>query len=234
MARPWRRRRRRLVVIFRFMVGQAMGMKPTAALALMLAMLPAASFGQSLVVASNSEWAVSASYAYSQKYHDGAWVQIDIGMTSKRSWTIRPHRAFHLLTPDGERIDLPDQRAFRRGYESIQAMYARAATMQLSPWLAFSTCRDRAFVGWPEARGGDRRARICRTWRLWGNGGVDLAETLGPSSAGGASLFFESPSGTWADGRYTLVVNGPGDGEARLPIILGVPAADAVIRSAER
>lgn len=210
-----------------------MGMK-TAALALTFAMTPAASFCQSLVSASNSAWAVSASYAYSQKHHDDAWIQIDVGMTSGRRWTIYPHRAFHLLTPDGKRIDLPDQRAFRRGYESIQAMFARAATMQLSPWLAFTTCRDRAFVGWPPERGGDWRARICRTWRLWGNGGVDWAETLGPGNAGGASLFFESPSGTWADGRYTLVVNGPGDAEARLPIILGVPAADAVIRSAER
>ena len=211
-----------------------MGMKLTAALALMLAMTPAASFGQSLVIASNSKWAVSASYAYSQKYHDGAWIQIDIGMTSRRWWTIQPHRAFHLLTPDGERIDLPDQRAFRRGLEGIQAMYARAATMQLSPWLAFSTCRDRAFVGWPEERGGDWRAGFCRTWRLWGNGGVDLTQTVGPTSPGGASLFFESPSGTWADGRYTLVVSGPDDAEARLPIILGVPAADAVSRSADR
>lgn len=221
------------MVSFRFMVGHAMGMKLTVALAL-LATAPAASFSQSLVVASDSEWAVAASYAYSQKYHDGAWIQIDVGMNSFRWWTIQPLRAFHLLTPDGERIDLPDQREFRRGYEGIQAMYARAATMQISPWLAFAGCRDLAFAGWPERRRGYDSSRRCRTWRLWGNSDVDWTETVGPNSAGGASLFFESPSGTWADGRYTLVVNGPGDAEARLPIILGAPAADAVIRSVER
>ena len=208
----------------------------TTALALMLAMTPAASFAQSFFVASDSDWAVAASYTYSQKHHDGAWIQIDVGMTSTRRRTVYPHRTFHLLTPEGERIDLPDQRAFRRGLESIRAMYARAATMQITPWLAFAVCRDQAFAGWPEwaITVGYDSSGGCRTWRLWGNSDVDWTETTGPGNYGGASLFFESPSGTWAEGRYTLMVKGPGGAEVGLPIILGDPAVDAVGRSTQR
>ena len=212
-----------------------MGLKLTtaAALALMLAMTPAASFAQSLFVASDSDWAVAVSYAYSQRYHDGAWIQIDVGTTSTRRRTVYPHRMFHLLTPDGERIDIPDQRAFRRGLEDIRAMYARAATMQITPWLAFTSCRDQAFAGWPErSTVGYDNSSGCRMWRLWGNSDVDWTETTGPGNYGGASLFFESPSGTWAAGRYTLMVKGPGGAEVGMPIILGDP--DAVVRSAQR
>lgn len=197
-----------------------MGMKSTALALMFAAIAPAASYSQSLVVASNSEWTVSASYAYSQRYHADPWIQIDVGMDSVRPWTIRPHEAFHLLTPDGERIDLPDQRAFRRGFQSIQAMYARAATMQLSPWLALKGCEELGFADMPPQRGGGRRSEFCRTWRLWGNSDVDWTATVGPR-LGGASLFFESPTGTWPAGQYTLVVSGPPNApDARLPINL--------------
>lgn len=201
----------------------------------MLAMTPAASSGQSLIVSGNSEWRVAASYAYSQQHHDDAWILIDVGLGSEHPWTIRPHEAFYLLTPEGERIDLPDQRAYRRGRNSIRSMYARAVTMQLSPWLAFTHCRVLPYVGWSEARQAtaddwNRLGRVrlsgepgCLNWRLWGNSDIDWTATLNSGASGGASLFFESPSGTWADGEYTLVVSGPGDSVARLPINLIAP-----------
>ena len=199
-----------------------MAMKTTV-LALLLAVTPAGAFGQSLVVASNDVWAVSASYGYSQRHHTGAWIRVDVGLQSTRQWTIQPHEAFHMLTRDGERIDLPDQRAYRRGLGDIRAIDVQAAAMQLSPWLAFDLCKDTAFLG--NAEVGAIRvyddSRYCLTWRLWGNGGVDFVATVAPFQAGGASLYFEAPGGTWPDGQYTLVVNGPRDlPSARLPINL--------------
>ena len=236
------------MVVLRFMVGQAMGMRIAAAVLAAVMTAPAAS-GQALVISGNGEWAVSASYAYSQRHHaDDPWIQIDVGLGGDRRWTIHPHSAFYLLTPDGERIDLPDQREFRRGRDDIRAMYARAATMQYSPWLAFSGCRFMAFAGWQDAvdhlYGGDARGTsfesiplrsdLCRTWRMWGNGGVDWAVTVGPDVYGGASLFFKAPADSWPAGRYTLVVEGPGDSVARLPINLDAAAPDEAVRTAPR
>ena len=219
-----------------------MGMRTAAALAAVMTAVTAS--GQSLVVSGNHEWAVSASYAYSQRHHaDDPWIQIDVGLGGDRRWTIHPHSSFHLLTPDGERIDLPDQREFRRGRDDIRAMYARAVTMQYSPWLAFSRCRSMAFVGWQHVAADQLgvsleipppTSQFCRTWRLWGNGGVDWAVTVGPDIYGGACLFFKAPSGSWPAGRYTLVVKGPGDSVARLPINLGAAPADEAVRTAAR
>ena len=190
----------------------------TAAAVLLAAAVPAA--GQSLVV-STGDLTVAASYGYSQLHHDeGAWILIDVGLRSSRYGTIRPARTFTLMTPDGDRIDLPDQKQFRAGLKEIQAMTARAATMQLSPWLAIPDCMVHSFIGWSLVPGGGLHSDHCRNWRLWGNGGIDWTATVGPSTVGGASLFFESPSGDWPAGQYSLIVDGPGDLEARLPIRL--------------
>ena len=175
--------------------------------------------GQSLVVVTG-DLTVAASYAYSQQHHDGAWILIDVGLQSSRYGTIRPARMFSLTMPDGARIDPPDQRQFRAGLDEIQAMYSRAATMQLSPWLAIPECRVHAFIGWSLVRGGGYHIDQCQNWRLWGNGGIDWTASVGPTTAGGASLFFQSPTGVWPAGEYTLMVDGPGDLEARLPIRL--------------
>jgi len=128
-----------------------------------------------------------------------------------------------VLTPDGERIDLPDQRAYRRGIGDIRVLDTQAAAMNLSPWLAFDLCKDTAFVGNADVPGNRvyDDSRYCLTWRLWGNSGVDWVTTVAPYQAGGVTLYFESPRGAWTDGQYTLVVNGPRDQRpARIPIIL--------------
>ena len=111
--------------------------------------------GQSLV-ATKGDLTFAASYGYSQRHHDGPWVLIDVGYGSDRYGSIQPRKTFHLLTPDGGRIDLPDQREYRAGLNDIRAMSAGAATMQLSPWLALPIASLRRSY-----RGMDcRRARL--------------------------------------------------------------------------
>lgn len=184
--------------------------------------------GQSLV-ATKGDLTFAASYGYSQRHHDGPWVLIDVGYGSDRYGSIQPRKTFHLLTPDGGRIDLPDQREYRAGLNDIRAMSAGAATMQLSPWLALPDCKSEAFVSWDGLPAGaiGRQATLvgrtfagCRNWVMWGNSGVEWVVTVGPGSIGGAALFFRSPTGTWPAGTYTLVAEGPGKTEARLPIVL--------------
>ena len=168
---------------------------------------------QSLVVTTDKPFKVAASYGYSQVHHDGEWIIIDVGFLADRLRTMRLHEAFSLTTPDGERIDLPNQREYRAAFADLRALEARAAPMQLSPWQAFNACqRDFFAVGYGVGRS-------CRMWRLWGNGGIDWTATVGPVRGGGVTLFFHSPDG-WPAGEYWLEVDGPGDLEARLPVRL--------------
>ena len=175
--------------------------------------------GQSLVVTTGNPFKVAASFGYSQVHHDGEWILIDVGIQSERNATMRLHEAFSLITPAGERIALPSQAEFRKGRDEIQAMNARAATWQQSPWQAFLPLCDGARFGvWP-FNAGDLVIQQCRMWRLWGNSDVEWTAAIGPNGAGGAMLFFHSPDG-WPAGEYWLEVDGPGDLEARLPVRL--------------
>ena len=173
--------------------------------------------GQSLVATTKNSFTVAASYGYSQVHHAGEWIRVDVVVRSERAGTLRLHKAFSLQTPDNERIDLPSQREYRAGFDEINAMQARAANMQLSPWLAIPGCLGQ--VSAPAESRVDGRTS-CRYSRLWGNGGVDWVASIGngyPSF--GAPLYFHSPDG-WPAGEYWLEVDGPGDLEARLPVRL--------------
>ena len=185
-----------------------------------LLLLAATSAGQTLVATTKNPFKVAASYGYSQVHHAGEWIRVDVAVQSERRETMRLHDAFSLLTPDGERIDLPSQREYRAGFDEINAMKARAA-LQLPPWVAISECRPAIGVGFFDIPGLDTssRANPCQTWRLWGNGGVDWAVSIGPSLGSSATLYFHSPDG-WPAGEYWLEVDGPGDLAARLPVRL--------------
>ena len=174
--------------------------------------------GQSLVATIKTPLQVAASYGYSQVHHDGEWIRGDVAVHSGRNGTMRLHEAFSLLTPDGERIDLPNQREYRAGFDEIQAMQARAANMQLSPWLAMDgVCLG--YVDVPDVERGSFDGSECGYWRLWGNNGIDWTASVGPFRNGGTALYFHSPDG-WPAGEYWLEVDGPGDLEARLPVRL--------------
>ena len=174
--------------------------------------------GQSLVGTKNNPFRVAASYGYSQVYHGGEWIRVDVVVRSERPGTLRLHKAFSLLTPDGERIDLPSQREYRTGIVEIKAMQARAANMQVSPWLAIpGSCIGQVSVPDVVLGGGNTG---CRYRRLWGNGDVDWTATIGPGNHSfGAALYFRSPDG-WPAGEYWLEVDGPGELAARLPVRL--------------
>ena len=68
----------------------------------------------------------------------------------ERRETMRLHKAFSLLTPDGEKIDLPSQLEYRAGFDEINTMEARAANLQLTPWLAIPQCKPAHFAGWDD------------------------------------------------------------------------------------
>ena len=183
---------------------------PALTAALLLTVATSAA-GQSLVATTKTPLQVAASYGYSQVHHDGKWIRVDVAVASDRNGTMRLHEAFSLLTPDGERIDLPNQREYRSGFAEIQAMEPRATNMQLSPRTAFVGGGPRFLsdVGEFRFRHGDQ----------WGNGGIDWTATIGPNNLGSAALYFHSPDG-WPAGEYWLEVDGPGDLGVRLPVRL--------------
>lgn len=169
---------------------------------------------QPMVATVDNPLQVAASYGYSQVHHDGEWIRVDVAVRSDRNGTMRLHEAFSLVTPDGERIDLPSQREYRAGFDEIQAMEPRATNMQLSPLTAFVAGGPRFLsdVGDFRFRRGEDQ------WKLWGNGGIDWTATIGPGKLGSAALYFRAPE--WPAGEYWLEVDGPGDLAARLPVRL--------------
>ena len=98
----------------------------------------------------NTPLKVAASYGYSQVHHAGEWIRVDVAVQSERRETMRLHKAFSLLTPDGEKIDLPSQLEYRAGFDEINTMEARAANLQLTPWLAIPQCKPAHFAGWDD------------------------------------------------------------------------------------
>ena len=188
--------------------------------AVLLLSASASAAGQSLVATTKNPLKVAASYGYSQVHHAGEWIRVDVVVQSERAGTLRLHKAFSLLTPDGERIALPSQREYRAGFAEIQAMRTRAANMNLSPCLAHPGCVPR-FGSWVDMFGESKGRYGGRPWRLWGNGDIDWTATVGPAAdlAASTPLYFHSSDG-WPAGEYWLEVDGPGDLEAQLPVRL--------------
>lgn len=175
--------------------------------------------GQSLVstATADNRFQVAASYGYSQVHHDGEWILVDVAVQSKQGGVMKLHEAFSLITPAGERIDLPSQREYRAGLKEINAMQTSAELMQQPTVVGSPGCQ----TGYVDAYGLSRPRRSCFSWNLWGNSGVTWVVTVGTGRGPGTvALYFRSPTGEWPAGKYTLVVDGPGDLEARLPVRL--------------
>lgn len=145
-----------------------------------------------------------AAYYYSQKHHDSAWLLLELGFNSQRAVHIsRDH--IELATPDGDVVPLSGHRRWQMDATRATQLLQQVRPTRHQVRSYFKEIADitrlRFFMR-PEDRGTI----------------VDSMDSTSDQVLLG-DLFFESPTGAWAKGRYVLAI-GHTRGVAQLPIEL--------------
>ena len=163
--------------------------------------------GRAMVRYKDNAIQVVAAYNYSQRKHDFRWLQIEIGVATQDY--MRIHRDdITLVTPDDRVIPVASQRAFSQDLEPVRLLGQEAAVVQhLYQRIGsyFSGRQGKRFRWFIETA---LEGTVPNTFD------VDFHRvTYG-------DLYFASPTGTWPEGTYSLVVQGTGETRAVLPIHL--------------
>ena len=146
---------------------------------------------------------VVAAYNYSQRNHESRWLLIESALATADPVTI--HRtAIHLRTPQGRDIALADQRRVGDDVNAIQQLLQNARTVRHDV-ASYFVQRD--------------RVEGMQLFTLPFGGVVRDEFVVDRDRVAAGALFFESPTGAWENGTYTLVVRHP-KGIAELPIRL--------------
>jgi len=134
-----------------------------------------------------------AAYYHSQFDHDTRWVLIQAALTTTDNLVI-DRDDIRLVTPSGREIALPTQERVRRGVNQIRPVVL-GATASRHDVLSYFHERDR-----PEP---------LRLFSL-SSGAVETNFVSMKHHVTYGDLFFESPTGLWEDGTYSLVIERDG------------------------
>ena len=159
--------------------------------------------GRAAVEYRNNDIQVVAAYYYSQREHDSRWVLIQTAVSTARLTTI-PRSAFALRTPAGREIPLASQERFGEDVGRVRLLLQNASTTRHNVTSYFNQ-RD--------------RIDSMRFFTLPFGPVVHDDFVVDAHRVAISDLFFESPTGAWADGTYSLIVRHE-DGQAELPIVL--------------
>ncbi len=144
-----------------------------------------------------------AAYYYSQRNHDSRWLLIEAAISTEERMTI--HRdSIRLITPDGVEITLAAQERFARDIQRVRPLVQNAATTRHGIGSYFN-----------------RRSQ-SENFRFFSlQGGLVVYDdfVVDNHRVAWGDLFFESPTGSWEDGTYTLTIEHEGV-RATVPIEL--------------
>ena len=159
--------------------------------------------GQAAVQFKDKAAHVVAAYYYSQRNHDSRWIVIQSALSTTKESII--HREDIVLrTPQGRDIPLATQT--RVGEEVVKVeQLLQNANVQSHNVTAYFPQQD--------------RFEDMQMFRLPFGPVVHNEFIVDRDRVAVGSLFFESPTGAWEKGTYTLVVKHK-NGTAELPIIL--------------
>jgi len=146
---------------------------------------------------------VVAAYYYSQRNHDYRWLYIQSGVTTRDNNVIR-RDAIVLRTPQGREIPLATQRRVAEDTNSVEQLLQNASVVSHEIRSYFLQ---------------QNRFEEMRLFRLPFGNVVSDSFVVDRDRVALGPLFFESPTGAWEDGTYTLVVRHE-KGTAELPITL--------------
>ena len=150
---------------------------------------------------------VVAAYNYSQRNHDSRWLLIELGVATREVMRIT-NRDITLVTPDGRVVAVPSQRAFAQDILRTRRLVQNAVTTR------HLGSRVRGYFG------GRRSERFQWFVVTLFDGIVSEFFDVDINRPAWGDLYFASPTGAWAGGTYSLVVQGAGETRAVLPIDL--------------
>jgi hypothetical protein len=158
--------------------------------------------GQAAVEYRDDDVHVVAAYYYSQRNHDSRWLLIETAMSTTRGMVI-DRDDIKLVTPEGRDVFLPTQARFAQEVSRVRPVLQNASTTRHGVLNYFSQ------RSWSEG---------MRLFALPGGTVLTNFVTDADHVARG-DLFFESPTGLWTPGTYTLVIERDGT-RAVVPIEL--------------
>ena len=160
--------------------------------------------GRAAVEYEDDDLHVVAAYYYSQRHHDSRWLLIEIGVTSSPVMRI-DRDDIYLLTPDDRRIELATQRSWSQDHQRVRPIIQSARTTRHGIGGYFT----------------ERGSRNFQFFVLPFDGISRDFFDADRFKIGWGDLFFASPTGSWSEGTYSLVVEvEEKDARAVLPIDL--------------
>lgn len=143
-----------------------------------------------------------AAYYHSQFDHDTRWILVQVALSTTKNMVIDRDN-IRIVTPSGREIALPTQERVARGVNQIRPVVL-GATSSRHDLLSYFNERDR-----PDP---------LRLFSL-SSGAVETNFVSVRHHVTYGDLFFESPTGLWENGTYSLVIERDGV-RAVLPIEL--------------
>ena len=159
--------------------------------------------GRSTVEFNDKQVHVVASYDYSQRDHDSRWLLIQIAVSAKKRMVIE-RDWIALRSADDREFPLATQMRVGEDVGNVQKLLQNASTRRHDTASYFSQ-RD--------------RVEDLRLFRLPFGNVVHTNFAVDDDHVAAGDILFESPTGRWEAGTYTLVVRHEG-GQALLPVRL--------------
>ena len=158
--------------------------------------------GRAAVEYRDAEIHVVAAYTYSQQNHDSRWLLIETAISTTQNMTI-DRQDIRLVAPDGRSVMLSSQDRFAADAARLQVLLQNASVTRHNVLSYFNQ---------------RRAAERMRLFAL-NSGSVLTNFVTDENHVAAGDLFFESPTGSWDAGVYSLIIEKDGV-RAVLPIEL--------------
>ena len=163
--------------------------------------------GRAVIEYADDAIQVVAAYNYSQQHHDSRWLLIEIGVATKDVMRITTGD-ITLVTPNDRSVAVASQRVFFQDIQRTRLLVQNAVTTRHL---------DTRIGGYFRGRWSERFQWFVVT--PFEGIVTDFFDVDVHRTAWG-DLYFASPTGAWAEGTYSLVVQGADESRAVLPIDL--------------
>jgi hypothetical protein len=159
--------------------------------------------GRAAVEFKDGEIHAVVAYYYSQRHHASRWLLIEVALSTTDRMVIHRNN-ITLVTPGGRELMLANQRRFGQDIPRVSLVIQNAAITRHSILDYFPQRRSRQSMNF---------------FTVPGMGIVTDEYVIDVHGVASGDLFFESPTGSWEPGTYSLSIQHK-TGRAALPIEL--------------
>jgi hypothetical protein len=159
--------------------------------------------GKAVVEFNDAAIQMVAAYAYSQRNHGSRWLMFEVGLSTAKDSAIQ-RTAIVLRSPQGQEIPLATQRQVNEDINGVKALLQESSAVRHDV-PSYFTQRD--------------RVEDMRLFTLPFGPVVHDSFVVDRDRVAVGLFLFESPSRTWENGTYALIVR-HAEGAAELPVRL--------------